>query len=76
MTDLATLQAWLTEAETARHKLVTGSLRASVGYNGQQVTFSKTQLADLDAYIASLKSQIAGIEGDARAVRRPIHLTF
>jgi hypothetical protein len=78
MTDLATLQIWLAQAETARHKLVIGSLRETVRYNGtQEVTFAKTDLAKLDAYIASLKSQIAGLAGDAPASRTaPIHLIF
>jgi hypothetical protein len=77
MPDVATLQGWLTEAETARHKLATGSLRQTVRYNGQQeVTFAKTDMAALDAYIASLRAQIAGLEGDARKVTRPIYLSF
>ncbi|MDP1866990.1 MAG: gpW family head-tail joining protein [Bradyrhizobium sp.] len=77
MADLATLQAWLIAAETAKHKLLTGSLAQTVRYNGQQeVTFAKTDIDKLDAYIASLRAQIGGIEGDARKVSRPIHFTF
>jgi hypothetical protein len=77
MADLATLQAWLIAAETAKHNLLTGSLRQTVRYNGQQeVTFAKTDIGALDTYIASLRAQIGGIEGDARKVSRPIHFTF
>ena len=77
MADLSQLRTWLTEAETARHKLVTGSLRQRVNYTGQaDVTFAQTDIGRLDAYIASLKSQIAAAEGSGRGASRPIHLTF
>jgi hypothetical protein len=77
LADLATLQGWLLEAETARHKLVTGSLRVTVRYNGEnEVTFAKTDMASLDAYIASLRSKIAALDGSARQTTRPIHFTF
>lgn len=77
MPDIAQLQTWLTEAETARHKLLTGSLRQRVSYNGQaDVTFATTDIARLDAYIASLKSQIAVADGSGRGATRPIHFTF
>lgn len=78
MADLATLQTWLTEAELARHKLITGSLRQTVRYNGdREVTFAKTEIPALDAYIASLRSQIAELTDSSGAGRAgPIHLTF
>jgi hypothetical protein len=77
MADLSQLRTWLTEAETARHKLLTGSLRQRVSYNGQaDVTFAQTDIARLDAYIASLKSQIASADGSGIGSTRPIHFTF
>jgi len=77
MADLTTLQAWLTQAETARHNLLTGSLRQTVRYNGQQeVTFARTDIDKLDAYIASLRSQIGALQGEARQTSRPIYFTF
>ena len=78
MLDRATLQTWLTEAETARHELATGSLRQTVRYNGdREVTFAKTDIGALDAYIASLRSQIAALTENGAAVRSvPIRLTF
>lgn len=76
MADLATLQGWLSEAETARHKLLTGSLRQRVSYNGQDVTFAQTEIDKLDSYIASLRAQIAAASGDQRQTLRPIHFTF
>lgn len=77
MTDTATLQTWLAEAEVARHKLVTGAAVASVSYEGKgQVTYSKADLDKLDAYIASLRSQLSAADGTPTTRRRPIHLTF
>lgn len=77
MADVVNLQLWLLEAETAKHKLLTGSLEQTVRYNGQnEVTFAKTDIDKLDAYIASLRAQIGGLEGDVRKVMRPIHFTF
>jgi hypothetical protein len=77
MADLVTLRAWLTEAETARHQLVTGALAATVRYNGQnEVTFAKTEIGLLDSYIGSLQSQIAALDGTVRQTARPLYLTF
>lgn len=77
MADLATLQGWLVEAETARHKLMTGTLAQTIRHNGQdEVTFFAADIAKLDAYIASLRGQIGSGEGDARKSARPIHFTF
>ncbi len=77
MADLVTLQGWLAEAETARHKLLTGSLRASVTYNGQNVvSFARTEIGALDSYIAALRAQIGTGNGDARQTVRPIYLGF
>lgn len=54
----ATLQQWLSQAQTARHKLVTGQLAKVVTYGQgdgtKGVTYTSANLADLDAYIASL----------------------
>jgi len=77
MVELSQLRAWLTEAETARHKLLTGSLRQRVSYNGKNdVTYAQTDIAKLESYISSLKSQIAAAEGSGRGAMRPIHFTF
>lgn len=76
MSDLATLQAWLSEAETARHKLLSGSLRQRVSYNGQDVTFAATDIGKLNAYISDLQARIAALNGDPRKTLRPIHFSF
>jgi hypothetical protein len=83
MADLATLQTWLTEAETARHQLVTGSKHVSLSFSGgagdnKSVAYAtfRNQLDKLDAYIASLRAQIAALEGSETSRTRPINLTF
>lgn len=71
------LQTWLTEAETARHKLMIGAAEASVQYEGKgQVTYTKADVSLLDAYIASLRSQLSAATASPQDRRRPLHLTF
>lgn len=77
MTDTATLQVRLVEAETARHKIATGKGVQTITYrDGGSVTYSRATLSDLDSYIASLKSEIAGATADPASRRRPIFLGF
>ncbi len=70
MADTATLQARLVEAETALHKLSTGTQRVQVDYEGiGSVTYSKANIGALRAYIAQLKSDLGqGGRTKARAV--------
>ena len=70
------LQARLTEAETAQHKLLTGSKTVRLEQGDRSVTYSETRAADLVAYIASLRAQIARLQGDGRFVRRPLRISF
>ena len=66
MASLAQLQTWLTEAETARHALMTGARAVSIrDPSGRQVQFSET--TKLDVYIAGLQAQIAALSGTAPA---------
>lgn len=77
MADLATLQTWLTAAETARHSLAVGSKAEELLYEGKgRVRYTPANATALDAYIASLKSRIAALSGEATQRVRPIHLTF
>lgn len=75
MHDLATLQLWLADAIAARHALLTGKRTASVSYDGKSVSYSQLDIGRLEAYIASLRSQIAALTGQQR-LRGPMHLTF
>lgn len=70
MASLATLQTWLTEAETARHKLMTGSRAVSLTYAGRSVSYTSADLAALNSYIEDLKAQIATASGQPVAKTR------
>lgn len=75
MPDLATLEARLTEAETARHQLVTGSREVTVTvYGFGATTYTQANLRDLDTYISDLRGQIARLKGGAR--RGPLLIKF
>ncbi|MBR2813465.1 MAG: hypothetical protein IKE60_02360 [Reyranella sp.] len=64
MATQAQLQAWLTEAEQARHELILGNKAASVSSSsGKSVTFTASDLAKLDTYIASLRAQLGQATG-------------
>ncbi len=58
MTDTATLQAWLADAERAYHLLMTGTAQVRVKYEGREAEFNRQDAGDLAAYIASLKSRL------------------
>lgn len=79
MTDVVTLKTRLLEAELALHKLATGSLRETVqqgaANTNSMVTYTRASLADLERYIARLKSEIGIADGSGSGVRRPIHFT-
>lgn len=53
---LSTIQTRISEAETARHELAVGGLRSWM-VNGR--TYTAHSIADLDAYIATLKAELA-----------------
>ena len=55
MADLTTLQARLDEAETAYHRLMTGSLEESIGLGDMQVRYTRVNLDALAGYISQLK---------------------
>lgn len=70
MASLATLQIWLSEAEAARHRLITGALTASITYAGRSVSYSQSSMGSLNAYIEDLKAQIATASGQPVAKTR------
>lgn len=76
MSDLATLQTRLAEAEAAYHRLMTGSLEESVSFNGRSVGYKPTEAPKLQSYIADLKNQIAALSGATSARRRAITVTL
>lgn len=58
MADLATLTVRLSEAEAARHNIAIGGGVEFVSRDGRAVRYSKQNLAELDAYIATLNKEI------------------
>jgi hypothetical protein len=76
MTDITTLRTRLSEAETAQHKLLTGSLVEQLRHGDQETRYTRADLGSLAGYIASLRSQIAALEGIAAQRTRPINMTY
>ena len=67
------LQAWLSEAEQARHELLLGTRAVSVSTgSGKSVTYTATDIGKIDAYIASLRKQL----GQPTGVGLPFVPTF
>ena len=67
MTDLATLQTRLAEAEEAHHLLMMGAKEVSVSIgNYGSTTYAQASAEKLEQYIEKLKSQIARLSGSAR----------
>ncbi len=61
----------LAEAETALHKLLTGTKLVQVGYGERRLQYTQANVADLRAYIAQLKGEI-----DPCKARRPFGVVF
>lgn len=76
MADLTTLQARLDEAETAYHRLMTGSLEESIGLGDMQVRYTRSEANKLKSYMAELRSDIAALGGTTGARRRAITVTL
>lgn len=65
----------LTEAEEAYHRLMIGDKEVSVSVgNFGSTTYNQTSIKGLEAYIASLKSQLARFEG--KSGRRIMKVSF
>ena len=58
MADTTTLRARLAELETAKHAVLTGCSHVAVSHDGKSVTYNKANLAELNAAIAEIKSQL------------------
>lgn len=73
--DILTLQSRLTEAESAHHRLLTGTLEVTVSIsNYGSATYAVADLDKLERYISQLKSEIARLKGSMR--RGPILARF
>ncbi len=74
MTDLATLQARLAEAEEAYHRLQCGEKRVAFSRAGTSMSWTAAQAPELRRYIGELKDKIArgGGGGLPRSAITPI----
>lgn len=76
-TSLATLNTWLDEAMAAKQKFLTGAKAVKVTGPAGSVEFSATKMADLDAWINTLRGWIAaGGVSTTTSGRRPIGFGF
>lgn len=73
MATAAELTTWLTEAEAALHRLMTGSRVEEIESPAGRVRYTTSNIGDLERYIARLKQQI---EAAARGNRQPIFFEF
>ena len=75
--DKEILKTRLAEAEEAYHQLMIGAREVSVNIGTfGSVTYNPTSRTALEAYILSLKSQIAAAEGTGVGRRRIIRVSF
>jgi hypothetical protein len=72
MADLATLQARLTEAESAYHSLMTGTSTVELEHGDMRTKYTAATAGALSAYIADLRAQIVANGGtlDGTGLRR------
>lgn len=75
----ATLQTWLTQAQTALHALNTGALEIDVEYaqgdGTRKVMYNRASMANLRAYIRQLQVAL-NPHGHNNGRRRAIRLRF
>lgn len=64
----STLQAWLSQAQTAYMQLMTGGKPVTVSYDGKNVTYEPTDVQKIESFIALLQRQL-GINHGRRALR-------
>ena len=57
----ATWEARLTEAETALHQVMVGTGVASLSYDGETVTYTRSSAAQLRAYVNELQKALGKI---------------
>lgn len=74
MTDIATLEAQITEAKTALHSLMIGGRTVAIEYDGRRVQYSQGSAAALQTHIRNLEQQLARLTGTGR--RRSLRVSF
>ena len=53
-------QQQLTEALTARHELLIGKAKVSLGFGERRLEYTRSTLKELDKYIAELRAALNG----------------
>jgi hypothetical protein len=75
MADLATLRGYLSNAEDALNKLLTGQQVVEFDRAGTKIRYTPANVPELRRYVADLKSQIAALGGGG-SPRRIINVHF
>lgn len=60
MATALTTQQKLDEALAARHALLVGKAKVSIGFGERRVEYTSAEIARLDTYIAELRRDLAG----------------
>lgn len=60
---VATLQSWLSDAQTALQELAIGKRTVSISTGDKRISFSPAELPRLKAYIGQLQTAIADAQG-------------
>lgn len=75
--DCATARLRLAEAELALHQLQTGSRAQSLAFGpGKSVTYTQTNIRELQAYVNTLRDKVAACEGRSARGRGPVRFVF
>ncbi|MCQ1766136.1 gpW family protein [Neorhizobium galegae] len=67
----ALLEAQLSEARAALHRLEIGGAEVSLAYNGENITYSAANAASLRQYVRTLEAQL-GLRTSSRARSRGV----
>lgn len=58
------IETWISEAEAARHKLMSGEDVVDVWKDGRRMRFQKASLSELTEYLAVLRSELVQAQID------------
>jgi hypothetical protein len=73
MATTADIQTRLTEAQTAYHRLITGTQAVEIrDSNGESIRYSSANLSRLRGYIRDLENELAGTAASSRRPLRPV----
>lgn len=67
---LPSVQQRLDEALAARHAILTGKQKVTIGYGERRLEYAEANIKALDAYIAELRRELSG--ASAKPVRNRI----